>query len=244
MTAPVVSGKSSADIAVSMLAHLPGWSVAPSRFQDQHFTDLVRNDGARIAIYVGGPSGWAPKDRVVFAGQWPKFRDGSNYYASEPCPRITCRADRSAEKLAGEITRRLLPAYDAAYAKASEYVAQSNAAVGEAENIAARFVSMLGAEAKITHSRRGDAQRIWAPLESIYGLSVDPAWGDSPVSVAMEIRNLAPEVAFAVLEMIQEHEARANAAPVRVEAPVSVSREISDEDEELEVVEPLRRRIA
>ena len=104
---------------------------------------------------------------------------------------------------------------------------------------------MLGEDAKLTHSRRGDAQRIWAPLDSVYGLSVDPAWGDYPVGVSMEIRNLAPEVALAVLEMIQEHEARATAEPLRVEAPVSVSREVEAvEDDELEVVEPMRRRIA
>lgn len=228
---------SSASIAVSLLAHLPGWTIAAERFDDQPFTELARADGATIMVCVDR---WIPKGRVEFSGRWPRFADGSQYHDSKPIPRISCSASRGAKVLAREITRRLLPDYEAAYAEAIAYVRQHDAAADEAGNVAARLVSALGTDAKLgeNKSRKGDGVTVWCQsMDSVRRIRVDPAspFSDRPLSVSFEVHDLDPAAAFEVLKTIQVAEARArNPERIRVDVPAeSVDQLVDDEVEEI-----------
>jgi len=235
---------SPADIAVSLLPFFAGWTIAACPYDSAHWCDLVRSDGATVRVYAGR-AGWVPEGRVEIAGVFPRTKDGQAIYG-EPPPKITCSIARGAKTIAAEIARRLLPEYLARFDHLKAIVTKQNENADEADVIAARLVAQLGEGAKTERAKTytRDVRKIWSSLEGVYRLQVRPAYGEQAPEVDMELHGIAPETAAAILSVLQEAEARATAEPVRIEAPAS-RETIADHDvEELEVVEPLRRRIA
>lgn len=236
---------SPADLAVSLLPFFAGWTISACPYDSAHWCDLLRSDGARLRVYAGN-AGWVAEGRVEVVGIFPRTKDGQSVEGwRESAPKITCAQSRGAKALAAEIARRLLPAYLARFDHLKSVVAQKDSTADEADVVTARLVSQLGDGASTSREKSytGDTRKIWAKLGGVYRLGVRP--DSDGVCVDMELHGVAPETAAAVLAIIQEAEARSNAEPVRVETPASVSRESeTDVDEELETVEPLRRRIA
>jgi len=244
VNAPTISGKgwpsmSPADLAVSLLPFFAGWTIAACPYDSAHWCDLVRKDGATMRVYAG-PAGWVPDGRVEIAGVFPRTKDGQSVVGwRESTPKITCSIARGPKTIAAEITRRLLPAYLARFDHLKSVVEQKDSTSDEADVVASRLVAQLGEGASTSRERSytGDTRKIWAKLEGVYRLGVRPA--SDGVCVDMELHGVAPETAAAVLAIIQEAEARAHAAPMRVEQ--TVSREAVDDAEEETATAPLRR---
>lgn len=215
-----VAAADARELAAKLAPLLPGWTLAlHPDLEWCDWADLVRADGAAIRVKVGG---WRREGRVTFYGVRPRYRDGS------PCSlgdgvEITCDARKAPEALAKDVRRRLLPAYDAAYAAAVASVRQDDAHADEADAVAARLALTLGAQLGDPKARRGDERRIFDTPASVYRLAVRSGYSSGlhsqPVRVDFEVHGLDPETAARVLELIAEAERGPRvAAPARIEA--------------------------
>jgi hypothetical protein len=86
-----------------------------------HFVGLVRGD-ERVGLHVMFPYG-----RVSISGSLNHLKDARGeapYYRTEDNPKITASLDKTAEQIARDIERRVLPGYRAVLAKVLEVVRQ------------------------------------------------------------------------------------------------------------------------
>jgi len=146
-------------LAERIAAALGGWRAAPN---DEHrwYVELHpadRTDG--YGVSVQRHDGRA----VVSPCRPPRTADGWTYAPpyGETWPKITVRADRSADAIAREITRRLLPAYDAMWTRYLETRAAHEAYVGETADLRGRLAAALGVVP------RGEALHVYT--DAFYG---------------------------------------------------------------------------
>ncbi len=104
MTAWLRGGKPNAPEAAERIAeHMPGW-----RADDDMI--IRETDGAWLVLYLEG-------ERFEITAGWPAYASGERYHPDKYI-KITVGATRTAEAMASEIERRLLPDYLPAYTKA------------------------------------------------------------------------------------------------------------------------------
>ena len=139
-----------------------GWRITqePGAFGSVHFTPPDRADGYGLHTWK------RPKqDRYEFSVSYPPpSADGWRYTLpyGEHMPSISVRADRSPDAIAREITRRLLPAYDAVWAQYLETKAGHDAYVGETLGTVARIGGALGVGDDGPNGRHdGDTQHLF-----------------------------------------------------------------------------------
>jgi len=229
------------ELAAALAAHLPGWR-APAPSPDADWGLLVRADGASFSIRVGG---FRAEGRVTMRGQSPRFRDGTYYYGGPGKSRheITCDAKRSPESIAKDILRRFLPVYLEQWAEALAYVTKHDAHGAEAEEVAKRLAPVVHGRVGENKSRRGDGVSIFAPLDTIQRIAVQPGYDgiylNNEVRVDIDARGLSPEVAAQILDLIQHDERERKHARVAVRAP-DVESEVELDDDEVESVRRMR----
>lgn len=194
---------------------LKGWVVCPPK-EGETWADLIRGDGARIRITVGG---YRMDGRITFRGCWPQYQDGT-IYSGGATPSITCAQGTSIEGMVRHVMRRLLPEYDPVYAEAHHYVSRRDARSAEAEIVAHRIAGTIGACVGRNNSRRGDGVSIVDEPEVVRQLVVRPAYdgvdGERGPSVDFAVHGLDPETAARVLEIIRAAEGQRIAVPTRV----------------------------
>ena len=187
-----------------------GWTADPG--MEEWMLSLVRDDGARLHVRVGG---YKNEGRISFSGSFPKFADGQQYYSRETF-KITVSTSRSTATIAREIKSRLLDAgYEVEMAKALADIAQSNAGAVAGLACAKVVASAAGGFAEPT-SRVGESVKVSTDIDGVRAIRVSPAYTDHAPEVSFELHGLSPEVAAAVLALV-----RSGAVPV-VEAPASV----------------------
>jgi hypothetical protein len=201
---------------------------------------MVREaDGATVRVTVGG---WRAEGRVTFRGCWPKFRDGT-FYSGGASESITCSQAKSPKNLAKEVVRRLLPAYEVAYARALEYVQKHDRNGREAEMVASRIAGALGLRVGENRYRNGGGVHLLGEPDCVRRVIVQPGYDghepgfSRPVSVQFEVHGLDPETAIKVLEIIQESERK------RVGEALRVQEEASPSDEEGVEVTRVRKAV-
>lgn len=231
----------SLELAAKLLPFFPGWLLKPSPYEYGEFADLVRcADGASVRVTVGKKYGWTAEGRVMFAGVTPSYRNGERLYLRSKRPEITCRVDREPEKLANEIKRRLLPAYDPYYAEAVATVRTDTENQEEIAAIANRLIAAIGSDdAKVEpghHLYSNDIQ-IFNRVMSLGKISIAPRNGvhEEP-EVSFDVRGIDPETAAQVLQLICEAEDRKKA---RASGRVRVQIEEEAVTEEMEEMEGL-----
>lgn len=196
-------------LARALAPLLPGW-VAEYR-DDHDCAYLLRGDGATIALDVGG---YRRDGRVCFWGLAPAYKDGNRYWGGGPRVEITCDATRPVDAIARELRRRFLPRYDHAFAEGLAYVTKADAAMDEAEAVAARLAGIVGGEAGpdvYGRKRHGDGVAIRGEPQAVHRLLVRPAYAGlepNPVRVDFEVHGLDPETAAEVLATIKASEER------------------------------------
>lgn len=207
--------------SAAIAAHLPGWRVEPS---EHGWIDLVRNDGARVRMTVGG---WRSEGRATFRGVYPKFRDGETYYGAKVAS-ITCNASRPPRELAREIARRLLPVYDCQYASARSFISSHDDRDAEATLVASRIAATIGGKLRVGYSRNGDGVHIHGEPHAVSRLVVLPAYGDTVgARVNFTVSDLDPDTAAHVLQIIRAAE---DCSGARVAQRVAVDVETETDD--------------
>ena len=141
------------------VAALLGWrlgSAAEGEGRWEKWARLERDDGSAVTLHLVT----YPKTRLAISGIFP--RDGQNGGDYGPSghgtdQRVTIHvgAERPAKAVAGEITRRLLPAYLPQYAKALERKAADEEGRARADALADRLASVLGEKISDPH-RNGE----------------------------------------------------------------------------------------
>lgn len=185
---------------------LTGWSAEIPDEGDCAY--LVRADGARIALDVGG---YRRDGRVCFWGLPPKYKDGHQYWwTRDERFEITCDAKRSPDLLAREVKRRLLSRYDHAFAQALAEVKKFDEAMDDAESVAARIASIIGGTPGpdiFGRKRHGDGIQIRNEPQVISRLLVR-GHAHEPTTVDFDVHGLDPQTAAEVLEIIKAAEDR------------------------------------
>jgi hypothetical protein len=214
-------GRQTQELACALARELGvGWGVVHPRTDmgwEPNWAELVRaEDGATINIRVGG---YLKKGRVVFRGDFPRFKDGTTYSArsGDKRPEISCSDKRSPVMLATEIRRRLFPAYE-------PYVDQYEANASEAVLASKRIAEVIGgtAEPDSYFARRRGGAAIGNTPESVSRVVVRPAWvssvsGEHDMEVDFEVHGLDVDIAREVLEIIHKRQdEKAAQKPVRV----------------------------
>jgi hypothetical protein len=112
-------------------------------------------------------------------------------------------------------------------------VTTHDANAAEAERVAERVASTLGARVGQNKSWRGDGVPILDEPECVRRLVVRPAYKDEDgsASIDFEVHGLDPETAAIVLHTIREAEERAK---IRARSRVATSSEATEEEEEHE----------
>ena len=180
-------------LATSIAEHLPCWRAETPALQvdeyPPHIVYLGRNDGAGIGLgYM-----WQHLGRIEVSGRYPA--DAS---FSRDRPSITLAADRPAEKLAKDITRRFLSAYLAKYEEAQ----------GE-------LISLRQAEARVQYTAETCATVVGLPLGRIHyntptrtGATLYTPVGKLTVewagTVQLHSNSLQPTLAVEILKRLME----------------------------------------
>ncbi|MBU0491790.1 MAG: hypothetical protein KKA73_06455 [Chloroflexi bacterium] len=101
-----------AALVTAIAAELPpDWGVRPPTADDPYSIEIDGPAGAGIHI------GQDHTGRLVITGCWPPSYGTWYFHPREGAPTITVRADRGPLAIAGEISRRFLPAYLPLYAQ-------------------------------------------------------------------------------------------------------------------------------
>jgi hypothetical protein len=99
------------NLARDIAVHLgENWRVIPR--DADWIANIGSQNGATIYVERSG-------DRLVVTGKFPRGEDGCNFVPHDKRPRITVRASRSPESIAGDIRRRFLPEYLPLYDEAA-----------------------------------------------------------------------------------------------------------------------------
>lgn len=123
------------NFAESIAAHLEGrWDVRESSVPWN--VNIVRNDGARITLNWHGPS------RVSFEGG--AVSPLHMYVCFPETPKGTASTDRPAEDIARDITRKVIPALDAALPAAIARRAEQTSADRDAHAFCETLEATLG----------------------------------------------------------------------------------------------------
>jgi hypothetical protein len=113
-----------------------------------HLVELAHPTEKGQAVYLSATYPEANHGRIVARGVLPsrtKHDESVSTHGVES-PRITIASDRGAEAIAGEVKRRLLPAYLVALAEMRKRIEEAEADRDQRTELAARLVALCGAE--------------------------------------------------------------------------------------------------
>jgi len=176
---------------------VPGFELAPNRYDNPNFALFVRGDGAALRVYLNTYRG-----KFEISGQWPKDPEGNLMSAREwrviPYnavePGIKCSSTRKPEGIAKDIVRRFLPDYLELYAKVLERQAKREAHKQNREALTKELCQILRGE---LHNDKKGARRYYKRSgDSVY-IQVH-----SGESVTLELR-VGPEEARKVLQVLE-----------------------------------------
>jgi hypothetical protein len=181
-------------------AKLIGCTLVAEAQEEPNRRDVAEIEGAgEIRLFWFSP--WRPKDRIEIIGQYPNWHDKYSTQAYNPGERvsITIARDSSPEHAARQIKRRLLPGYLAQLDEAKRQRAEFR----DRNEKQAHVVQML----ESAGARRNPRQKGRLDIEFASGDDGRHRFGDFKVcdydaTVDIELRNLTPEQAAAVLRAL------------------------------------------
>ena len=157
---------SASAIAQALAEVMPGWRLKsyPAHEDDElmirGWARLVRDDGAQIGLRVET----YPKLRLGISGVFPTFngRMFGNYRES---PNITVDPFKTAQKIADDISRRLLVDYLPLYAEAQHELRDQLRLNEQADRLGEELWNLLAGDGNWTKdpSRRRDTERLYVP---------------------------------------------------------------------------------
>jgi hypothetical protein len=178
------------NIAEEIAKYMPGWRADSST--------LVRVvDGASVTLYVeaDGPV-LDPDERIEIAAGWPTYSNGERYH-SDRYLKITVSAKRSAESIAGEIERRLLPQYLPAYVRAVADIETREAEQAASKKCAEGLATIVGGT--VYENQRGGFGITGGP-ECLAQISVRRS------HIALQLTGLDEVTAARILTVLKQRE--------------------------------------
>ena len=169
-----------------------GWTGATvGTYADRPTTIALGFGSARII-------GTIEKDRVYWSPQWPNGGSGRYYKPTDAPVTISVGLDRSATVHAGELARRLLPAYLPLLAKALEQKSSDELDKRAAEMTAAKIAAIL--DGKVHEG--SDAMTVgWYPEHEGYGEVVIYNYG----SVKITLSGMPPALATQIMRVARDY---------------------------------------
>lgn len=131
-------------IVEGVAKHLPGWKrVPPPHEPMDHVEFIADNLGHKLAIN----STWGQPGKLHISGKYPQDEKGSCYgrsvipYNTQP-PSINISWERSAEQIARDIVRRLMPEYFDVFDKATARKASADEYTARRTGTLARLAAL------------------------------------------------------------------------------------------------------
>ena len=171
----------------ALLPHLPGWKLDPTFANHTWCAVLIDGTGQGIHVNITQAKG-----RLYIGGMWPSDSDHQQC-RPDKCQHISVARNRPPEKIAGEIQRRFLPWYTAAYAEQAGRAARHAAARHRQQEMTTDLAALLGPE--VARQTQSNPYRVFGP-----GLTVEVHGGGESVSI--ELRYKSFKVAKAVLRAL------------------------------------------
>jgi hypothetical protein len=161
-----------------------GWQLNQDREPADWYAEIVRSDGRRLTLQYDR---YRAGEKVTISGGHEHRPDISYYELT--FGEIGVSVTRGAQVIAQEITRRLLPVYNPAYAEFRERVSSHDAAV-EQRNELAHYLSML-----LDGKPHGQSLAVSVPDSWQARGTFEPEWGGT---VKIELRSVPEQVAVAI----------------------------------------------
>jgi hypothetical protein len=183
------------EAAEGIAKHMPGWRSSGVG------TIIRETDGAWLVLYLEG-------ERFEITAGWPAYASGERFHPDKYL-KITVSVNRSAETMAAEIERRLLPDYLPAYTKALAYIREREGDQRDALRCAESLAPLVGAT--VHENGRGGFGLYDSPIECISKVHVRPRG-----RVSIELTDLDEVTAARILSLLKlREEAHKNLEEVR-----------------------------
>lgn len=151
--------------AAALVPFLPGWTVKLYPGHDEgtdermmrHCARLAREDGAEIGLSIQT----YPKLRLRIRGDFPRL-EGRIFGRYDKAPHMTVDPFKAPERIAADISRRLLPEYLPLYAEGRAELEAHQGRLDQSEQLGAQLAGVLGCtwRTREPHLRR-DAERLY-----------------------------------------------------------------------------------
>jgi len=176
---------------------MPGWHAASAGelgdMVDGTVSKITRlADKACVLVSLVGDG-----DRFELCAGWPKYKSGERYHPDEILS-ITVATKRTAEAVASEIERRLLPKYLPAYAKALTNITARDTEQAAMQACAGRLAALVGASAG--ENGRGGYGLYGATPECVLKVSVKTR------GTSLELIDLDEVTAARILTLLKQRE--------------------------------------
>jgi hypothetical protein len=179
-------------LGAQIAAHLPGFTLEPTRDDLEHGCYLAHLDGRRLHLRRD----WRNAERLTVAGSYPHEPNVSHY--AKAC-QIGVGAARGPKVIAAEVVRRLLPAYEPELAKARAEIADAQQAQAAQARAAAELARLLpGARVDAGHGRGSYPAVRWYDRDDQVG-SGTVRIDYRAETVSLEVRSLPVAAARRVL---------------------------------------------
>lgn len=151
-----MSDTEAVDFARAVAKHLDGWTATNTEYG--HGAYLVHADGQmRLLVRLGG---WKLEGRAEIRGSYPETD------MRPTVVKITVAVGRSADQVARQIQRRLLPRYSEQLSRVLAYVAERQTAADKRTATENELISILPS---LRRTNYGQGELSWSPAGSAYG---------------------------------------------------------------------------
>jgi hypothetical protein len=201
------------DLALLIALELPGnWT--PKNREDINRAELVRADGLRLVFISGG--GWAPSGKVHVTFSRP--RDAKNghidiygdAFNGGPInqritdPSINVSLSKSAEQIANDIARRLMPESERIFALVNERINSANAYEISRDALTQRVCDAIHGKNWVLSKYEQESRKL-----SLGGVESGSGYGDVRIdsgdSVTFSLSSIPADKAVELVQFLQSH---------------------------------------
>lgn len=193
--------KDYAGIARAIAAAMQWRDTTKEERANDQWRTLEDDHGRKLHLHFDS---YASKNRIRVSGGWPSYKrpDGSTQQTSprdlwnpqEGSPEITVSMEKSPDKIASDILRRLMPDYVRIHARLKAHADEQGDHARKTLEAAQALVKDFGGTAKA----EGSSVRVWIP-----GVSVSMS---GPDSVRFEYFNVEPKAAREIIAILKRSE--------------------------------------
>lgn len=169
-----------------------GWKVDTAGAEGANMIHADGPDGARIGFMLD----WRDADRLEIHGTYP---DGWTKLYGVQSHKITVKRDRDPRAIAGEITRRLLPAFLPELADVTERLQRDRIATVQRHTVRDAIIARNNGVRWLDHLERDSQTSLGLHLADGYG---DVELSNNGTSASVKLHGLPIDLARQVLDLV------------------------------------------